>query len=50
MFERVFGISQKQKSTMFGAIDFGAVRYLGDHRLIHNRYLVKYTFTKIGLK
>ena len=29
MFERDFGISQKQKSTIFGAIYFGAVRYLG---------------------
>ena len=32
MFERVFGISQKQKSTILGAIDCGAIRYLGGHK------------------
>jgi hypothetical protein len=32
MFDKVFGISQKKKAEMLGAIDYGAVRYLGGHK------------------
>jgi hypothetical protein len=32
MFEKIFGIDQKQKAKILGAIDCGAVRYLGGHK------------------
>jgi hypothetical protein len=32
MFEKMFGIDQKKKAKILGAIDCGAVRYLGGHK------------------
>jgi hypothetical protein len=32
MFEKIFGIDQKKKAKILGAIDSGAVRYLGGHK------------------
>ena len=32
MFEKIFGIDQKEKAKLLGAVDCGAVRYLGGHK------------------